>query len=281
MGIMISDKQIQDRLADHQEAVLQRKREGVPEAAKDAGLDAARGRVRHQGPADLAEAVQQGDGGREGLGRRRQKYYNAHSRSTSSPRAAPSGTSSSRCAARTARRAAKCLPDAKAKAQGRPAVRPDQGRRELRRAREEELAGSGLGGSGRKAHDRKGQTVAPFEQTAFLLGAGNALAAGQDAVRLAPDHADLEGHGERTRLRSSRWRSRSASSSSSRSRRRWRRGSTTMKKDFDISYAAGFTPALDLHDGDDERTTQPATTQLPPRPARRWRSPRRCSISRS
>ena len=231
MGITVSDKEIQDRLKQIKKQYFNDSDKAYQKQLKDAGPDAAGSRVRHQGPADLAEALRQGDLLREGLGRGHQEVLRRACHpvpAAREPHRAPHPHLRLRAELAAG---GQVPPRREGQGEGGPAVQPDRGHRPQRQAkfadaREEVLAGSRLGQPGREAHDQQGPDGRAVRADRVPARQRHGLPAGQDAVRLPPDQP-ISTVSRRTRRRSSRWRSRSASSSSSRrSRRRWRTGST-------------------------------------------------------
>ena len=204
--IEVTDEEVDKRLDADQEAVLRRRREAVPSSSS-----------RQQG---LTEEQVRDDIRAQLISRRsstrRSRRHQGHRRGDPGVLRREQGAVR---AGRESRDVRHIL--VKKKALRPTALRPAQGRRGLRQAREEVLAGPGLEEPGRQADGLEGPDRAAVRQGRVRARRRASLAAGQDAVRLAhhpaalgikPAQDDAARQGRRTR-----------SSSSSCSRRRTRR----------------------------------------------------------
>ena len=141
----------------------------VRAGAQAAGLPEEELRDTAARPAHPGRALQEGHRRRRGGGRRHRRSTTTRTRRSGTPRrASPRRPPHPRRRLRERPGEDRRMPvERRGPREGRPALRPAQGRRELRGAREEVLGDPASKDNGGKLTVVEGQTVAPFNQTAF------------------------------------------------------------------------------------------------------------------
>ncbi len=162
---------------------------------------------------------------------------------------------------------AKCLPDAKAKAQANSlydqieATPASQRQAKFAALAKKYSQDPGSASQGGKLTVSKGQTVAPFEQTAFLLGNGTVSRPVKTQYGyhvIMPISPVSEAHTTPLKQVEESIRQQLLQSKKQEKMANW---VNQAKKDFDISYAPGFKPAsTSTSSTATSATTQPVTT---------------------
>jgi parvulin-like peptidyl-prolyl isomerase len=261
MGVTISQKQIDDRLASIKKQYFHGSDKAYQKQLTDQGLTQQevesdiKDQLISQALYDKVTAdVKISDADV-------QKYYNAH---ITQYQQAESRTVRhiliSVCGS-TSPQGAKCLPDAKAKAKANQLydqIKAGADFATLAKKNSQDTYSAKMGG---KLTITKGQTVAPFEQTAFLLGKGTVSrpVKTQYGYHLIMPISDVTPahttpikqvqESIRQQLLQQRKQEKMAS---------W---VNSLKKDFDVTYASGYTPiSTSTSTTGTGSTTQPATT---------------------
>jgi parvulin-like peptidyl-prolyl isomerase len=260
MGVNISQKQIDDRLAQIKKQYFHNSEKAYQKQLHDQGLS------QTEVESDIKDQlISQGlydkvTGGVKVSDADVQKYYQAHITQYEQPESRVVRHILISVCGPNSPQGAKCLSDAKAKAKANQLFDQIQGGASFAALAKKYSQDPGSASVGGKLTVTKGQFVAPFEQTAFLLGKGTVsrpvktqygyhlITAISDVTPAHTTPLKQVQESIRQQLLQQRKQEKMAS---------W---VNTMKKDFNVSYASGYKPASTSTTSTSGGTTQPATT---------------------
>lgn len=261
MNITISDKQIQDRLKqikkqyfNNSDAAYQKqlKQQGLTEQEVESDI---KDQLISQALYDKVTAgVKVSDADI-------QKYYNAHIQQYQQPESRTVRHILISVCGPSSPQGSKCLPDAKAKAKANQLydqIKAGANFATLAKKYSQDPSSASQGG---KLTISKGQTVAPFEQTAFLLGEGTVSRPVKTQYGyhlIMPISAVTPAHTTSLKQVQESIRQQLLQQDKQTEMADW---VNKMKKDFNVKYASGYKPAsTSTTSTSSGGTTQPATT---------------------
>ena len=267
MGITVSDKEIQKRLKEIKKQYFNNSDKAYQKQLKDQGLtqqevesDIKDQLISQKLYDKVTSSVKISDTDIK-------KYYDAHVSQYQQPESRTVRHILISVCGPSSPQGAKCLPDAKAKAQADSLYNQIEATPESQRqAKFAALAKKysqdpGSASQGGKLTVSKGQTVAPFEQTAFLLGNGTVSRPVKTQYGyhvIMPISPVSEAHTTPLKQVEESIRQQLLQSKKQEKMANW---VNQTKKDFDISYATGFKPAsTSTSSTATSATTQPVTT---------------------
>ncbi len=264
MGITISDKQIQDRLADIKKQYFNNSDKAYQKQLKAQGL------TQQEVESDIKDQLisqklyDKVTAGAKVSDADLQKYYNAHVTQYQQPESRTVRHILINVCGPQTPQGSKCLPDAKAKAKANQLydqIKAGGSSQALfAKLAKKNSQDPGSASQGGKLTISKGQTVAPFEQTAFLLGAGTLSRPVKTQYGyhlIMPVSQVTEAHTTPLKQVEESIRQQLLQQRKQEKMATW---VEQMKKDFDVSYASGYTPASTSTTATTSGTTQPATT---------------------
>ena len=267
MGVTVSDKEIQKRLKEIKKQYFNNSDKAYQKQLKDQGLtqqevesDIKDQLISQKLYDKVTSSVKISDTDIK-------KYYDAHVSQYQQPESRTVRHILISVCGPSSPQGAKCLPDAKAKAQADSLYNQIEATPESQRqAKFAALAKKysqdpGSASQGGKLTVSKGQTVAPFEQTAFLLGNGTVSRPVKTQYGyhvIMPISPVSEAHTTPLKQVEESIRQQLLQSKKQEKMANW---VNQTKKDFDISYATGFKPAsTSTSSTATSATTQPVTT---------------------
>lgn len=266
MGITVSDKEIQDRLKQIKKQYFNNSDKAYEKQLKSQGLtqDEVESDIKDQLISQkLYDKV---TAGVKVSNADIKKYYDAHATQYEQPESRTVRHILLSVCGPSSPQGAKCLPDAKAKDKANQLYDEIEATpRAQRTAKFAALAKKysqdpGSASQGGKLTVSKGQTVAPFEQTAFLLGSGTVSRPVKTQYGyhlIMPVSPVSEAHTTPLKQVEESIRQQLEQSDKQKKMASW---VNQVKKDFNISYATGFKPASTSTSSTAGGTTQPVTT---------------------
>jgi foldase protein PrsA len=266
MGVTISDKDIQKRLKEIKKQYFNNSDKAYEKQLKTQGLtqqevesDIKDQLISQKLYDKVTSSVKISDADIK-------KYYNAHLSQYQQPESRTVRHILISVCGPSSPQGAKCLPDAKAKAQADSlynqieAAPSSQRQTKFAALAKKYSQDPGSASQGGKLTVSKGQTVAPFEQTAFLLGSGTVShpVKTQYGYHVIMPISPVSGaHTTPVKQVEESIRQQLLQSKKQEKMANW---VNQAKKDFDISYATGFKPASTSTSSTATATTQPVTT---------------------
>jgi len=266
MGVTIPQKQIDDRLAQIKKQYFNGSEKAYQKQLKDQGLTQAEVESDLKDQLISQELYNKVTSGVKISDADIKKYYNEHVTQYQQPESRTVRHILISVCGPSTPQGSKCLADAKAKAKA------DQLYDQISaapRSQQQALFASlakknsqdpGSASQGGKLTVSKGQTVAPFEQTAFLLGAGTLSRPVKTQYGyhlIMPVSAVTEAHTTPIKQVEESIRQQLLQQRKQEKMAKW---VEQLKKDFDVSYASGYKPTSTSTSATDTSTTQPATT---------------------
>jgi foldase protein PrsA len=262
MGITISDKQIQDRLKQIKKQYFNNSEKAYQKQLKTQGLtekevesDIRDQLISQELYNKVTAGVKVSDGDVK-------KYYDAHLTQYQQPESRTVRHILISVCGPSSPQGSKCLPDAKAKAKAEDLFNKIQGGANFAALAKKYSQDPGSASQGGKLTISKGQTVAPFEQTAFLLGIGTVSRPVKTQYGyhlIMPISNVTPAHTTPLKEVQESIRQQLLQSKKQQKMADW---VNSMKKDFHVSYASGYKPTETSTSATATTgaTTQPATT---------------------
>ena len=260
MGITVTDKQIQDRLAQIKKQYFNGNDKAYQKQLKTQGL------TEKEVESDIKDQLISQDlydkvtAGVKASDADIKKYYNAHLTQYQQPESRIVRHILISVCSPSSPQGSKCLPDAKAKAKANQLYDQIKAGASFATLAKKYSQDPGSASQGGKLTISKGQTVAPFEQTAFLLGNGTVSRPVQTQYGyhlIEPISNVTPAHTTPLKQVEESIRQQLLQSKKQQKMADW---VNKMKKDFNVSYASGYKPASTSTTATTSATTQPATT---------------------
>jgi len=266
MGITISQKQIDDRLAQIKKQYFNNSDKAYQKQLKTQGL------TEKEVESDIKDQlISQALYNKETAGVKAsdaqvKQYYNAHLTQYQQPESRIVRHILISVCGPSSPQGSKCLADAKAKAQANnlfnqlEATPKAQQQAKFAALAKKYSQDPGSAAQGGKLTISKGQTVAPFEQTAFLLGNGTISRPVKTQYGyhlIMPISNVTDAHTTPIKQVQESIRQQLLQSRKQKKMADW---VTQVKKDFNVSYASGYKPTSTSTTATTSGTTQPATT---------------------
>ena len=260
MGITISDKQIQDRLTQIKKQYFNNNDKAYQKQLKTQGL------TEKEVESDIKDQLISQDlydkvtANVKASDADVKKYYNAHLTQYQQPESRTVRHILISVCSPSSPQGSKCLSDAKAKAKADQLYDQIKGGANFATLAKKYSQDPGSASQGGKLTISKGQTVAPFEQTAFLLGIGTLSRPVKTQYGyhlIEPISNVTPAHTTPLKQVEESIRQQLLQSKKQQKMADW---VNKMKKDFNVSYASGYTPASTSTTATTSATTQPATT---------------------
>jgi foldase protein PrsA len=267
MGVTISQKQIDERLAQIKKQYFNNSEKAYQKQLKDQGLTQQEVESDIKDQLISQELYNKVTSGVKISDADIKKYYNEHVTQYQQPESRTVRHILISVCGPSTPQGSKCLPDGKAKAKADDlynqisAVPRSQQQALFASLAKKNSQDPGSADQGGKLTITKGQTVAPFEQTAFLLGVGTLSRPVKTQYGyhlIMPISPVTEAHTTPVKQVEESIRQQLLQQRKQEKMAKW---VDQLKKDFNISYASGFKPASTSTSATDtSATTQPATT---------------------